>query len=58
MLTHMDKAHILIVEDSEITLFKLKAVLLRLGYAVTTSPAATEALEWLKQAKERPDLII
>ena len=54
----MDKAHILIVEDSEITLFKLKAVLLRLGYAVTTSPAATEALEWLKQAKERPDLII
>jgi pilus assembly protein CpaE len=54
----MDKAHILVVEDSEITLFKLKAVLLRLGYAVTTSPAASEALEWLKQTKERPDLII
>jgi pilus assembly protein CpaE len=54
----MDKAHILVVEDSEITLFKLKAVLLRLGYAVTTSPAATEALDWLNQTKERPDLIL
>ncbi len=54
----MDKAHILVVEDSEITLFKLKAVLLRLGYAVTTSPAASEALEWLIQSKERPNLII
>jgi pilus assembly protein CpaE len=54
----MDKAHILVVEDSEITLFKLKAVLLRLGYTVTTSLTATEAFEWLQQAKERPDLII
>jgi len=54
----MDKAHILVVEDSEITLFKLKAVLLRLGYTVTTFPAATEALEWLQKAKERPDVIL
>ncbi len=54
----MDKAHILVVEDSEITLFKLKAVLLRLGYAVTTSPAATQALDWLKESKEIPDLIL
>lgn len=54
----MEKAHILVVEDSEITLFKLKAVLLRLGYAVTTSPAASEAFEWLKQTKEIPNLII
>jgi pilus assembly protein CpaE len=54
----MDKAHILVVEDSEITLFKLKAVLLRLGYSVTTSPAASEAFEWLKQSKEPPNLII
>lgn len=54
----MDKAQILIVEDSEITLFKLKAVLLRLGYTVTTFPAANEAFKWLQQSKERPDLII
>ena len=54
----MDKAHILVVEDSEITLFKLKAVLLRLGYTVTTSPAASQAFEWLKQTKEPPNLII
>jgi CheY-like chemotaxis protein len=54
----MDKAHILVVEDSEITLFTLKAVLLRLGYTVTTSPAATEALEWLQKSKELPDLIL
>jgi pilus assembly protein CpaE len=54
----MDKTHILVVEDSEITLFKLKAVLIRLGYTVTTSSAATEALKWLQETKERPRLII
>jgi pilus assembly protein CpaE len=54
----MDKAHILVVEDSEITLFKLKAILIRLGYTVTTSADPLAALQWLQKSGTLPDLII
>jgi pilus assembly protein CpaE len=52
------KAHILVVEDSELTLFKLKAILLRLGYDVTTHLTALAALDWLKSSGITPNLII
>lgn len=53
-----EKQHIMIVEDSEITLYKLKAILIRLGYAVTAYDRPGTALEWLKEKNEIPDLII
>jgi pilus assembly protein CpaE len=53
-----EKKHILIVEDSEITLYKLKAILIRLGYLVTAHDNSTTALGWLKTTMEVPDLII
>jgi pilus assembly protein CpaE len=54
----MEGTHILVVEDSEITLFKLKAILVRLGYTVTTYSNPIEALEWLNKSKNVPDLIL
>jgi pilus assembly protein CpaE len=53
----MENAHILVVEDSEVTLFKLKAILVRLGYTVTTHSDPVKALEWLKSAPALPNLI-
>ena len=44
----MENARILVVDDSEITLFKIKAILLRLGYVVTTHTNPLNALEWIK----------
>jgi pilus assembly protein CpaE len=54
----MDTAQILVVEDSEITLFKLKAILIRLGYTVITYSNPKNALEWLKTPGNTPDLIM
>jgi pilus assembly protein CpaE len=54
----MESAHILLVEDSEITLFKLKAILTRLGYTVTTQSNPIAGLEWLKKSGTVPNLII
>jgi pilus assembly protein CpaE len=56
-MTH-EKDHILIVEDSEITLYKVKAVLIRLGYDVTAFDNPIKAMEWIKTVIEVPDLII
>lgn len=53
-----EKYQILIVEDSEITLYKLKAILIRLGYAVSAYDRPVNALEWLKNSNVIPDLII
>ncbi|MCX6053959.1 MAG: response regulator [Chloroflexi bacterium] len=53
-----EKKHILIVEDSEVTLYKLKAILVRLGYVVSAFDRSELALEWLKASQELPDLII
>ncbi len=39
-----NKDHILIVEDSDITLYKVKAVLIRLGYEVTAYDNPVTAL--------------
>ncbi len=54
----MESAHILAVEDSEITLFKLKAILVRLGYTVTTYANPVLALEWLNTSGVKPDLVM
>jgi pilus assembly protein CpaE len=54
----MDPAQILVVEDSEITLFKLKAILIRLGYTVITYSNPKSALEWLKTPGNIPDMIM
>jgi pilus assembly protein CpaE len=54
----MDNALILVVEDSEITLFKLKAILMRLGYSVVTHTNPIEALQWLAKSEKKPDLIM
>jgi pilus assembly protein CpaE len=54
----MDKASILVVEDSEMTLFKLKAILLRLGYNVITQTSGEAALDWLQASGTVPNLII
>lgn len=54
----MAVAKIVVVEDSEITLFKLKAILIRLGYAVTTHLNPLAALEWIKDPNNSCDLII
>jgi len=54
----MENAHICIVEDSEITLFKLKAILVRLGYEVTTHASPLKALEWLDKNSAAVNLII
>jgi pilus assembly protein CpaE len=53
-----DKFQILIVEDSEITLYKLKAILLRLGYEVSAHDRPQNALDWLASSHKIPDLII
>lgn len=53
-----DKDHILVVEDSDITLYKLKAVLIRLGYEVTAFDNPIQAVEWLGSSSVKPDLII
>ncbi len=53
-----DKIQILIVEDSEITLYKLKAILLRLGYEVTAHNRPQNALDWLASSHKIPDLLI
>jgi pilus assembly protein CpaE len=53
-----EKKHILIVEDSEITLYKLKAILVRLGYSVSAFDKPGTALVWLKNNTDNPDLII
>ncbi len=53
-----DKYQILIVEDSEITLYKLKAILLRLGYEVSAHDRPQNALDWLTSSQKTPDLII
>jgi pilus assembly protein CpaE len=52
------KSHILIVEDSEITLYKLKAILVRSGYLVTGYENPGKALIWMKTSGINPDLII
>jgi pilus assembly protein CpaE len=54
----MSTPHILLVEDSEITLFKLKAILTRLGYTVTAQTNPISALDWLKKSGTIPSLII
>ncbi|MDR3575775.1 MAG: response regulator [Anaerolineaceae bacterium] len=54
----MENAHICVVEDSEITLFKLKAILVRLGYTVTTHSTPPDALAWLDKNSSTVNLII
>ena len=54
----MENARILVVDDSEITLFKIKAILLRLGYVVTTHTNPLNALEWIKAPGSGVDLIL
>jgi pilus assembly protein CpaE len=54
----MENQHILIVDDSEVTLYKLKAILIQLGYTVTAFPNPVTALEWIAQTRPGPDLII
>lgn len=53
-----NKDHILIVEDSDITLYKVKAVLIRLGYDVTAFNNPVNALDWLLSTPNQPDLIL
>ena len=53
-----EKTQILILEDSEITLYKLKAILVRLGYSVVAYDNPQNALVWLNSAATNPDLII
>jgi pilus assembly protein CpaE len=53
-----NKDHILIVEDSDITLYKVKAVLIRLGYEVTAYDNPVTALNWLSTVPVKPDLIL
>lgn len=53
-----ERNQILIVEDSEITLYKLKAILVRLGYAVTPFDKPQLALDWLRTSENPPDLVI
>ena len=53
-----EKTQILIVEDSEITLYKLKAILVRLGYSVIAHDRPESALEWITTSQTNPDLII
>jgi pilus assembly protein CpaE len=54
----MSTAHILVVEDSETTLFKLKLVLGYYGYQVTTHSDPEAALDWLTVTRQIPDLIL
>jgi pilus assembly protein CpaE len=54
----MSAAHLLIVEDSQVTLFKIKAMLVQMGYTVTAHSNPVEALNWLKKTNLAPDLII
>lgn len=52
------KRNILIVEDSEVTLYKLKAILISLGYGVTGHTNPRSALRWLSSTETCPDLIL
>ena len=53
----MENQHIIVVDDSEMTIYKLKAILMRLGYQVTTFTNPLIALEWLKTPGNVPNLI-
>ena len=48
----------LLLKTAKSRLFKLKAILIRLGYTVTTFSNPVNALEWLKNSSDLPDLII
>lgn len=52
------KFQILVVEDSEITLYKIKAILVRLGYNVVAHEQPTTAWDWLMSTATPPHLII
>jgi pilus assembly protein CpaE len=54
----MNTAHILVIEDSETTLLKLKVVLSYFGYKVTTHSDSQTALDWLTETLSVPDLIL
>jgi pilus assembly protein CpaE len=54
----MSQEHILIVDDSKIIITKLSAVLVRLGYRVSTHHNPIEALKWLRVPGNLPDLIV
>ena len=54
----METAHICVIEDSEVTLFKLKAILVRLGYTVTAYADPIKAAEWLDKTSPNVNLII
>lgn len=54
----MKQAHVLVVDDSTITLFKLKAILSGLGHTVTTNADPASALAWLQETGDPPDLIL
>jgi pilus assembly protein CpaE len=54
----MSASHILLVEDSQVVLFKLKAMLVRFGYTVTAHDNAVKALKWLKKSGIVPDLVV
>ncbi len=54
----MNSAHILVIEDSETTLLKLKVVLSYFGYKVTTHSDSQTALDWLTETQSVPDLIL
>jgi pilus assembly protein CpaE len=52
------QAHVLVVDDSTVTLFKLKAILSGLGHKVTTNADPASALEWLQDSGNAPDLVL
>jgi pilus assembly protein CpaE len=54
----MGASHILLVEDSQVVLFKLKAMLVKSGYTVTAHEDAVRALKWLKKSSTIPDLVV
>ena len=57
-MNQMEPNHIVVVEDSEITLFKLKSILQRLGYTLTTFSNPIHALEWFEKPGNSVDLIM
>ena len=54
----MGNAHICLIEDSELQMFKLKAILVRLGYTVTAHASPLKALEWLESNSSTVNLIL
>jgi signal transduction histidine kinase/DNA-binding response OmpR family regulator/HPt (histidine-containing phosphotransfer) domain-containing protein len=54
----LDGKHILLVEDHPASRQIMSKVIQRMGFRVSTANNGQEAVQWIKQAEHRPDLVL